>query len=310
MLLELGHDRGVLTSSLRGPFRFNLRLFPRMPVGSASPAYIGVLDEFPYWNAVFDLYRRDEVQPAVELLEKIGIGMYGDYSVPGDIIYLEAATSADSEIIRVTDHLEIEVIREQLQFDFDTFAKAIATEYPRVCDFFGVLTPPVDTLLTVLLEKAEIPTAALRDGYTTPKSSYGKICLPNSGSIDALVEGFARCLLYQFGFEASSGLSDLWLLEATNALRKPDLAGGTVNFTEAEELDHAIANVGDGDEDLKRVWLARKACWIIGDYLLKIGPPDKLIRCLADHREHIAGNATGHTLHKTYGMYGKEILCR
>lgn len=279
-----------------------------MPVGSASPAYLGVLDEFPYWNAVFDLYRRDELQPAAELMEKLGIGMYGDYAIVGDIIFLEAATSSESEIIRVSDHLEIEVIPGQLEFAFDDLAKVVEGAYRLTRDKFGVTVPPVDTLLTLLVKEGQVPTAALRDGYFTPKQSYGKICLSATNSVEDIAMAFSHELAYQFAFEITRGLSDLWLLEAATALVGDSKPGDTRRLPDSGELDRTLCLQEDDDAALAEVRRAREDCRQVGAYLLSQGQAQKFVSCLAAHREHLVGNVTGHALHETYGMYTKEVF--
>jgi hypothetical protein len=281
---------------------------PRMPVGSASPAYFGVLDDFPYWNAVFELYRKDELQAAVDLLEKIGIGMYGDYAIPGDLLYLEAATSADSEIVRLGERLEIEIVRSQLPFPFDELAGEVVKTYGEVKDFFGSAAPRVDTLLTLLIEGSSIPTASLRDGYFTPKTDYGKICLPMPQDLAGLRVAFAVELTYQLAFETSSGLADLWFMEAVTATMGLPSEPVEPRWHSVSDLDRILCSDSDEESQVEAVRSARRQCRTLGDRLLSMHGPEGIVRCLTKHHGHLAGRPTEHAMRAVYGMSPDELL--
>jgi len=312
LLFELGHDRGYLASGSRGPFRYNLSFLPlRAAVGTVSPGYLGFVDEFPYWNAVFELYRKDQVKQAVDLMEKIGIGMYADYATAGDIIYLEAATGDDSEIIRVADRLEVECIREQLPFAFDDLGHRLYIEYGEVRSTFGETAPEVDTLLSLLMSDAAIPTAIWRDGYFTPKTPYGKICLPMPQSIDRVLETFRRGLVYQFAFEASAGQADLWLLEAATVLVGSLPSPSSLPDDEGQ-LNRALFELDDTPAAIEHLGASRGCCHRIGNFLLDHGGPAQLVKCIEYHsvesHDFGVGRMTDKSLKATYGMCFDELL--
>lgn len=313
MLLELGHDRGFLASSTRGPFRNNLQVMPfRIPVGVISPGGLGILDQFPYWNAIFNLYRDENLDKAMAVVEEIGIGTYGDYALPGDFVFLEAATSADSEIIRLGEHLEVEVIREELPFSFDELASALLGAYKTVAQSFEQIAATVNTLATLLIKDGTIPTACFHDGYFTPKNAYGKICIPMPNGLGAIATTFTRGLVYQFGFEASDGQAEIWLLEAAQVLIEDKPVEMPPVWNSPKDLGLALNQEEDTPEAFDRLAEAKSQCRKIGHYLVARGGSDRLVQCLLEHRA--LSGSPGHgsigdrTLKSIYGLDSEGLF--
>jgi hypothetical protein len=306
VLLELGHNRGFLAGS-RGPFRYNLRMMPfRASVGLVSPGAFGIVDEFPYWNSVFELYADDNLKEATALMDQIGVGMYADYATPGDFIYLEAATSEDSEIIRIDDSLEVEVIQEQLPFTFDALAEQVRSAYKHVRSQFGSRAPASATLLTLVVQDAVIPTAAFRDGYITFKKMYGKICLPMPQDLSQIARGFRRGLIYQYGMELSAAQADLWLLEAATSITEDGGLESPGAWLDPQPLDRALLEESDTREGFARLAAGRWQCRQIAEFLLQKGGSGNLVSCLAEHAKKSSfpgfGTITSRAMKATYGF--------
>lgn len=309
MLLELGHDRGFLVSSPRGPFRYNLRFLPlRAPVGIVSPGYLGVLDEFPYWNAVFDLYRKDRLDEALLVMKDLGIGMYGDYGMAGDFIYLEGITSDESEIIRLGDRLEMEVIRGQLPFPYEELTLLANATYDEVRLIGGGALEKTDTCITVLVKGGEIPGASWRDGYYTPKEPYGKICLPMPGVLPKVMTGMKRGLAYNLAFQIAGGQASLWLLEAFASVVTGSTGSHPPMWLSPDQLDVALIEMDDSDEAIARLAYARAQSAAVGKYLSGHGGVDGILHCLSLHRpSRTPSIATRHAVEKAYSMSPKEL---
>jgi hypothetical protein len=308
MLAELGHHRGRVVSNPRGPFRYNLRFLPlRAAVSDVSPGALGIVDEYPYWNRVFQLYGEERLQEAVEVMSQLGIGMYGDYSISGDVVYIEAATSEESEIVRINEHLELECIREQLPFEFDTLGHQLDSAYSRVRAVFEAPDSIRDTLLTLFLKDAAIPTAAWRDGYFSPKTQYGKICLPMPQDVDAILAAFGRGLAYQFAYEMSSRQAENWVLEAATLLASPEPTSIPVpKWLNEFDLNVALAPIDGTELSTQKLAEARTQTHRIGKYLLGHGGSAQFVRFLDEHTRAYEtagiGSATERATKSTYRM--------
>ncbi|MFI5385614.1 MAG: hypothetical protein ACHQ50_05775 [Fimbriimonadales bacterium] len=317
MLLELGHDRGYLVSSPRGPFRYNRRFATlpwRAPIGVVSPGNYGVLDEFHYWNAVLGLYRQDDLQGAIQVMDRIGIGMYGDYGMAGDIVYIEAATGEVSEIVRINERFEVECIRAQLPFAFDDLGNRLASAYSHVRSIFGDSTPPIDTLLTLLFTWATIPTATWRDGYFTPKTRYGKICLPMPQDLDVIEAGFRRELMFQFAFEASAGEAEPWLLEAATMMDGGSVAGPASKLLFGESLNRTLYQESDSPEAFEMLSEAQDQCHRLGRTMLAFGGAERLVKCLEECARAAQspglGTITKRAIKAAYGLSFEDLFER
>jgi|GEM_PF-4731303 len=313
MLLELGHDHGSLAEIPTGPFRYNLGLVPlRLPADALSPAAFGVLDEHPYWNAIFDLYRQDELKRAVEVMEKIGIGTCADYAIAGDIIYLEAATSDASEIVRIDEHLEVECIREQLPFPFDELGQRLAGMAPGLRNVFEHFPRKIDTLLTLLVNEATLPAACWRDGYFTPKELYGKICMPMPRDVDSILAGFTRGLVYQYAFEATARRSEFWLLEAATALDAEPGKPTSIKWLDPDSLSRALAEMGESQPAIDHYAVAQRQCSRIGHYLIAKQGASRFVDMLIEHERLSAepglGSVTDRALKKVYGLSTADLF--
>jgi hypothetical protein len=299
VLLELGHDRGYLASSPRGPFRWNRNwggLLLRPAVGVVSPGYLGIRDEYPYWNAVFDLYRQDDLEGAVKVVGRIGSGIYADYAIAGDIVWLEAETASEGEIIRIRERCEVEIVRTG-EPDVKELLARIGTSYDEVLALFGPAHITRELLMTVFQQGRSIPTAQWRDGYFTPKRDYGKICLPASFDQTAL----KRALVFAFAYELSSGFAALWLLEAATALLDLPLPAQPSRLNE-RELERTLGRLygeGDPEEELHH---ARAQAQTIGHKLLARGGAEKLVALLQNHKPSESKlKSTDAAIRRTYG---------
>ena len=187
-----------------------------------GPAPWGFVTKHVLWEGATKAYLADRLEAAMGAIQDEGVGEAGDYLEFVRILEAESDTSARSEILRLSDSLELETVADDLGTDGAVLADTVRSEIERAEAQLG-RKRSAPTLVTVLLRGSFIPTVMMASGFFVQKVPFGKICLPGEAVDDPEVFAYTvrRGVCYQILYALTGEEACRWFLEAATAAVKP-----------------------------------------------------------------------------------------
>jgi hypothetical protein len=131
------------------------------------------------WGVALAHYHADRLEEAYEAALDIGAGLLGRYLTWFRTIEAEALTRRRSELRRITEFAELEVIPDEIGGGERLVADAALRAFQDVGSRFGY-SHESQIRLTVLAQESDAPWLYGRFGYCIAKNDLYKICVPLS----------------------------------------------------------------------------------------------------------------------------------
>ena len=232
----------------------------------------------PKWRVALKLYERDQVSEAYDVAFGAGVGDFGQFATALGIIEAEARTSNQSEITRVSDWMEVELVRNEQRRPASELGAIAQDAIQKVWSKIGLRTGDA-TMLTLLANDIVLPTFVDPTGYVVAKRSYVKYCLPAIAAEDdqrlhTQIQMLAAC--HAAGV-ISSYMAPPWLIGATEAVsdvavtkeaRYGFCSGGT-KWSEPTHLNSKLLGQSLGANPVQAALDSLDQAVLIGRYLIE-----------------------------------------
>lgn len=279
------------------------------------------------WRLVLQAYDADDVETALRMANRLGVGATAGYEGLIRLIEAEALTRQRGERSNVNGWLEIEHIPEETVGGVELGPVALESCEEVACRFG--YKPLARTLITILSIEADAPWAVARFGYMTPKNEYSKVCVPHSAAHSSVA--FREVVSHEYAHvvvrELTDGKAPRWLNEAVAMLaeRSSDLrlrrsfARGSAAWRTPRQLEELHGARRQGEPHPAETWQAYQQSAWIARYLVEHGGEPRigqLLRGFANNSNwsELKMRVTGQThadeaLREVYG-FGEEDLFR
>ena len=262
--------------------------------GLLPPAVFGVSrgTSRPKWRVALKLYEQDQIVEAQTVAQEAGAGDLAQFATALGIIDAEARTSAESEITRVSEWMEVERIPDQQRRPSRELGAIAEDAIRKVWAKIGMrIGEPI--MITFLAEDVVLPTFVDPTGYVVVKRSYTKYCLPASATEDdprlsTQVQMLAAC--HAAGY-LSNYMAPPWLICAAEALsdiavtkesRYGFCSGGT-KWSEPSQLNAKLLGQSLGENPVQATMDSLDEAVLIGHYLLEKKGIKTFRDCLTYH---------------------------
>jgi hypothetical protein len=241
------------------------------------------------WEMVLHAYDEDDLDAAMHLVARLGIGHAGHALFTVRMIEAEYASTQGARLFPLGPEaeLELEARFEDIVATYLKMQWEEATENVR--ERLGLaLDPPVR--LTLLVPEVDAPWTPGRHGFCVQKNPYFKICLPaallnDEPELDeAIRHEYTHAVA---GFLAEEHLPT-WLHEAL-AMRmggsishdyREGLRAGRIDWMDPDELEGAFEADRETDEGATLIREAYQQSRVLSDYLCSLRGESGLGECL------------------------------
>jgi hypothetical protein len=247
-----------------------------------------VAADSPFWDAALDKYLEDEVEEALALVRRRGIGVGGEYGRWFRVFDAEATTRSRSRMRDIEQGLVLEYVPGEALYVLEKLVQCVADGCKAVATRFGAdLSAP--TLVSVLAEETDGPWAVSPYGYCIEKDPYYKICLPAYllDDLDEAQMAVAHEYAHVICLELADGQTPRWLEEAISMLVEhgEDLEEAPKAWLSPADLESLLQTPSDDELLEDRMWDAYQQCGLIGRHLYQLGGDESIAKLLTRHTD-------------------------
>lgn len=314
--MSLQHGAQVDSSHPLAPFPTRI---------AGAPTMWGLVDDYPFWNAVIQLYDEDKLEGAFEVANRLGDGREGRGIYFYRLIEAEYALRRNGLVKELAPSLSLEYMPSEQEHRVDWLMGATAHVLDEMRTRLN-WTGEEKVWVSVLPEQYDFAFASNRFGYCAQKTDFYKICLPAHAAADPTLFGvtLAHELAHVVSLSLSKQRLTKWLGEGFSVfisgegdnrsrvafLNKPQL------WLAPRELE---SQFGPGvDLDSLPKWLAyQQAGWVVR-YAAKLQGIPGLMRLLEFHGDEsfwhnmkvlaLERSRTGDAIQEVYGMSEEELM--
>jgi len=232
----------------------------------------------PRWRVALKLYDRDQVTEANEIAREAGAGDIAQFATALGVIDAEARTSSSSEITRVSDWMEVELIAKEQNRTAAEIGTAAEAAIKSVWSRIGLRTGD-PTLITFLAEDVVLPPFLEPTGYVVVKRPYVKYCLPARATeedqrLNVQLQMLAAC---HAAGSVSSYMAPPWLICASEALTdiaiskeaRYGFCSGGIKWREPSQLNGRLLGQNLLDNPVQSALNSLDQAVLVGRYLLE-----------------------------------------
>ena len=274
-----------------------------------------VAADSPFWDAALEKYLEDDVEEAMALIRRKGIGVGGEYGRWFRVFEAEATTRSRSRVKSLGDEITLEFVPAEALSILDQLSRRMIVGCTKVAKRFQ-FSMDAPCRVAVLAEETDGPWAVSPYGYCIEKEPYYKICLP-AYLLDDLEEA-EMAVAHEFAhvicMELADGHAPRWLEEAISMLVEygDDADDRPENWLSPADLESLLQTPSDDELLEDRMWEAYQQCGVLGRYLQSIGGDKGIAELLVRHTDEgmfknlklaIQGKArVDAAVHEVYGI--------
>ena len=247
-----------------------------------------VAADSPFWDAALERYLEDEVEDAMALIRRKGIGVGGEYGRWYRVFDAEATTRSRSRVKMLGDGITLEYVPAEALSILDQLSIRVIEGCTNVAKRFR-FAMDAPCRVAVLAEETDGPWAVSPYGYCIEKEPYYKICLP-AYLLDDLEEA-EMAVAHEFAhvicMELADGHAPRWREEAISMLVEhgDDAEDRPETWLSPSDLESLLQTPSDDELLEDRMWEAYQQCGVLGRYLQSIGGDQKIADLLMRHTD-------------------------